>query len=66
MWGCSQHWFKLPQDIRNSIWRAYTPGQEITKRPSPEYMQAALHAQEWIKNHEMQMSKSRELIENAA
>ena len=29
MWGCKAHWFKLPLPLRNAIWAAYVPGQEI-------------------------------------
>ena len=47
-WGCSPHWFKLPKDIRDAIWRAYRPGQEIDSRPSEAYLGAALRAQAWI------------------
>lgn len=52
MWGCAKHWYMLPQNLRNEIWRTYTPGQEITKTPSKEYIKAALAVQAWIKSHE--------------
>lgn len=55
IWGCSQHWFKLPKQLRDQIWRTYVPGQEITKSPSPEYMAAAHAVQEWI--HEKEGTK---------
>lgn len=48
MWGCPQHWFQLPKPIRDAIWRAYRPGQEIDKRPSDRYIAAAKLAQAWI------------------
>ena len=48
MWGCRTHWFKLPEKIRMNIWRHYNKGQEITKRPSMEYIVAANAAQDWI------------------
>lgn len=48
MWGCKQHWFQLPLRLRNLIWRTYRPGQEIDKRPSPEYIEAAKEVQAWI------------------
>lgn len=48
MWGCRMHWFMLPKHIRNRIWATYRPGQEITKTPSKEYIEAAEEAQEWI------------------
>lgn len=51
MWGCKTHWFKLPRHIRAAIWMAYEPGQEILMDPSPEYLEAARAAQDWIKEH---------------
>ncbi len=38
MFMCKPHWFMLPADLRDAIWREYRPGQEITKNPSPRYM----------------------------
>lgn len=51
MWGCSQHWYKLPRPIRNRIWAAYRPGQEISKDPSESYLRAAAVAEQWIREH---------------
>lgn len=52
MWGCKTHWFSLPQHIRSQIWLTYKPGQEISKTPSREYLEAAKAAEEWIReNH---------------
>ena len=48
MWGCKQHWFKLPIKIRNKIWAAYRPGQEKDLKVSREYIAAAREAQKWI------------------
>lgn len=48
LWGCKYHWFLLPLDLRNDILRTYRPGQEITKRPSSEYIAAARRVQDWI------------------
>jgi hypothetical protein len=48
MWGCSQHWFQLPYRLRTRIWATYKPGQEISKTPSAEYVQAARDVQQWI------------------
>lgn len=48
MWGCRSHWFELPVAIRKRIWSAYEPGQEKTMSPSPEYLDAAQAAQDWI------------------
>ena len=49
MWGCRDHWYALPRNIRNAIWRTYRPGQEITATPSEAYLRAAEAAQEWIR-----------------
>ncbi len=48
MWGCSHHWFKLPKQIRDKIWRTYRPGQEKDMSPSAAYVEAANEAQAWI------------------
>jgi len=46
-WGCKAHWFKLPKHIRDRIWNEYEHGQEITKRPSAAYIEAAREAHVW-------------------
>jgi len=38
MFMCRPHWFTLPKNLQDAIWREYRPGQEITKDPSPRYM----------------------------
>jgi|HubBroStandDraft_4_1064222.scaffolds.fasta_scaffold05596_7 hypothetical protein len=48
MWGCKEHWFKLPKKLRDEIWDSYRPGQEITKTPSSRYLAAAQEVQQWI------------------
>jgi hypothetical protein len=48
MWGCRAHWYRVPQRLRNRIWNTYVPGQEISKTPSPEYIEAAMAVQAWI------------------
>lgn len=50
MWGCKYHWFKLPISLRNRIWATYRAGQEITKDPSREYLEAADAVQKWAKS----------------
>ena len=52
MWGCKEHWFKLPVNLRNQIWTAYKPGQEITVSPSREYVDVAREVQDWIKSQD--------------
>jgi hypothetical protein len=51
MWGCKAHWFKLPQHLRNEIWRTYRAGQEIRLDPSDAYLVAARAAEDWIREH---------------
>lgn len=48
LWGCKKHWFALPKNLRDAIWRTYRPGQEITKTPSKAYLEVAREVQEWI------------------
>ena len=52
MWGCREHWFKLPKLLRDRIWATYVPGQEITKDPSDDYIDAAHAVQAWIKENQ--------------
>ena len=49
MWGCRQHWFRLPLQLRNKVWATYRPGQEVSKDPSTAYMEAAREVEQWIK-----------------
>lgn len=39
MLACSKHWFALPEELRNRIWRTYVPGQENRKDPSEAYLE---------------------------
>lgn len=48
MWGCRSHWFRLPKRLRDKIWAAYRPGQEVDRRPSGVYVVAAREAELWI------------------
>lgn len=48
MWGCKEHWFKLPKFLRDAIWNAYVPGQEVTKNPSAQYLVTAQFVRTWI------------------
>lgn len=49
LWGCKEHWLILPRRLRNKIWRAFRPGQEIDLNPSADYLAAAAEVQDWIK-----------------
>lgn len=52
MWGCRAHWYRLPAGLRHRIWRAYQPGQEISKTPSAEYVSVARDVEAWILEQE--------------
>jgi hypothetical protein len=49
MWGCKQHWFKLPKQLRDAIWETYVPGQEVDMSPSSEYLAVARAVDDWIR-----------------
>lgn len=59
-WGCGRHWFALPKPIRDAIWAAYRPGQEITKTPSEEYLKVAREANEWAMARERELRTAKE------
>lgn len=37
---CGFHWSRVPRLLQARIWAAYRRGQEITKDPSAEYLEA--------------------------
>ncbi|HEV2185919.1 MAG TPA: hypothetical protein VGR70_01850 [Stellaceae bacterium] len=41
---CRRHWFLVPKPLRQEVWRLYQRGQERTKTPTPEYLEAARRA----------------------
>lgn len=51
MWGCKQHWFRLPRRLREKLWRAYRPGQEEDLNVSDEYFAVAGEVQQWIRDN---------------
>lgn len=38
---CRRHWKLVPEPLRTAVWATYRRGQEIDKRPSPQYLAAA-------------------------
>lgn len=56
MWGCREHWFKLPFRLRNAIWANYRPGQEVDMKPSESYLKVADEVQRWCWNYMEQES----------
>lgn len=51
-WGCRSHWNTLPAELRDRIWRAYRPGQELDGTPSREYLEVAREAHRWATEHD--------------
>lgn len=51
-WGCMKHWKMLPLALQRKIWAAFRPGQEVSKTPTRDYVEAAHEVQMWIRqNH---------------
>ena len=44
-WGCSKHWFRLPEHVRKAITNTWAKGKG---KYSSEYARACEAAQEWI------------------
>lgn len=44
MFMCLRHWRMVPKAMQSAIWATYRPGQERTKDPSPEYLDATTAA----------------------
>ncbi len=38
---CPRHWRMVPRNLQAEVWRTYRAGQEIDKRPTREYLDAA-------------------------
>jgi hypothetical protein len=51
MWGCKEHWMRLPRRLRERIWATYIVGQEIDMTPSDAYLDAAVEVERWIAAH---------------
>ncbi|MDP2346702.1 MAG: hypothetical protein Q8N34_03140 [Gammaproteobacteria bacterium] len=62
MWGCKQHWFILPKELRDLIWETYTPGQEINgDLVKMEYLEASYRVQNWITEYTEKLIAQKEL-----
>lgn len=51
LWGCRDHWFRLPLEIRRTIQQHYRPGQEDVGGASAEYLEALMSAARWIRDY---------------
>lgn len=49
---CRRHWFMVPKLLRQEVWRLYRPGQERSKQPTAEYVDAARRAIAAVAAHE--------------
>lgn len=49
---CSKHWRMVPINLKREILASYRPGQEIDKKPSQKYLNAAGAAINAIANRE--------------
>jgi hypothetical protein len=41
---CRRHWRMVSKTLQAAVWRTYQPGQEVNKRVSDAYLQAAARA----------------------
>lgn len=49
---CGRHWRMVPRPVQMLVWNAYVPGQEITKCPTPAYLEAAQTAVDLVRTIE--------------
>lgn len=49
---CLKHWRMVPKRMQAGVWATYRPGQEITKTPSPAYLQMAGEAIRYVAERE--------------
>lgn len=53
MFMCRQHWFMLPESMRDAVWAAYTPGQENNLgRVTAEYLDVTMRCIEYVAEQE--------------
>lgn len=64
LWGCLEHWNKLPAAIKRGILSTYVPGQELTMNPSAAYIAAAKAAREWALEYKSAMARALERTSN--
>lgn len=41
---CARHWRMVPRSLQQAVWRTYRPGQEVDKRITDRYVEAATAA----------------------
>lgn len=55
---CTPHWVTLPKDLRNRIWAAYEPGQEVDMSPSVEYLEVAQEAEIFAREYDRKKAEA--------
>ena len=56
---CPVHWYMVPKELRDSVWREYRRGQGRNKRPSQEYLSVARSAITAVREIERQGTNPR-------
>ncbi len=51
LWGCAEHWSELPLSLKTALLKSYRKGQEVNKKPSLEYLEAALAIRRFVKTN---------------
>jgi hypothetical protein len=59
LYMCKEHWLMLPKALRNKVWAAYVPGQEVTMTPSAKYLEVVAEVEDWIRTegHALEQKK---------
>jgi hypothetical protein len=56
LWGCREHWYVLPRELRVNIVLTYARGIDDDTHPTPNYIEACRQAREWIAQHHPEAS----------
>ena len=56
---CRRHWFMVPKQLRDAVWRTYRPGQCDDMRPSREWHDAADAAIESVFQQEAEAERAK-------
>lgn len=52
---CRRHWYMVPSELRQRLWRVYVSGQEVRKDPTPAYIQVARECQQAVQQKEAEV-----------
>ncbi len=48
LWGCEDHWKRVPSDLLRALWLEFRPGQETDLQPSEGWVRAEQAIQDHI------------------